>query len=164
MARFQRDIGWYKQEQSAKNRLHILRLSTTTTSFSMLLTIIMQKEFPDQFGCVMGEEIVAKYSFRIILSVTEVNAMLAYKHFCKEEVDGMLGFRKLLAEALVYNRYYKEEESPRRSSRLTKNAEHRVFRLPKGKKFFGTEVVDVDSSHPQSTCVDCTRKIQTCCI
>jgi hypothetical protein len=73
-----------------------------------------------------------------------------------------------LAEALVCNPYYKEEEeeeeSPRTSSRLTKNAEHRVFRLPKGKKFFGTEVVDADSSHPQSTCVDCKRKTQTCCI
>ena len=40
----------------------------------------------------------------------------------------MLGFRKLLAEALVCNPFYKEEEeeeeeeSPRRSSRLTKNA------------------------------------------
>jgi hypothetical protein len=103
--------------------------------------------------------------FAFILSVTEVNAMLAYKQFCKEEVDGMLGFRKLLAEALVCNPYYKEEvESPRRSSRLTKNAEHRVFRLPKGKKFFGTEVVDADSSHPQSTCVDCKRKTRTCCI
>ena len=103
--------------------------------------------------------------FAFILSVTEVNAMLAYKHFCKEEVDGMLGFRKLLAEALVYNRYYKEEESPRRSSRLTKNSEHRVFRLlPKGKKLFGTEVVDADSFHPQSTCVDYKRKTRTCCI
>jgi len=78
----------------------------------------------------------------------------------------MLGFRKLLAEALVYNPYYKEEEkeSPRRSSILTINAEHRVLRLPKGKKFFGTEVVDADSSHPQSTCVDCKRKTWTCCI
>ena len=47
--------------------------------------------------------------FAFILSVTEVNAMLAYKHFCKEEFDGMLGFRKLLAEALVCNPYYKEE-------------------------------------------------------
>ena len=75
--------------------------------------------------------------------------MLAYKHFCKEEVDGMLGFHKLLAEALVCNPYYKDEElSPQRSSRLTKNAEHTVFRLPKGKKFFGTEVVDADSSLP----------------
>ena len=61
--------------------------------------------------------------FAFILSVTEVNAMLAYKHFCKEEVDGMLGFRKLLAEALVCNPFYKEEEeeeeeeSPRSSSR-----------------------------------------------
>ena len=43
--------------------------------------------------------------FAFILSVTEVNAMLAYKHFCKEEVDGMLGFRKLFAEVLVCNPY-----------------------------------------------------------
>ena len=89
--------------------------------------------------------------FAFILSVTEVNAMLAYKHFCKEEVDGMLGFRKFLAEALVCNPYYykeEEKESPRRSLKLTINAEHRVFRLPKGKKFFGTEVVDADSSLP----------------
>ena len=58
--------------------------------------------------------------FAFILSVTEVNAMLEFKHFCKEEFDGMLGFRKLLAEALVCNPYYKEEEeSPRRSSRLS---------------------------------------------
>ena len=70
--------------------------------------------------------------FAFILSVTEVNAMLAYKHFCKEEVDGMLGFRTVLAEVLVSNPFYKEEdESPRGSSRLTKTAEHRVFRLPK---------------------------------
>ena len=68
--------------------------------------------------------------------------MLGYKHFCREEVDGMLGFRKLLAEALVCNPNYKEkekeeeEESPRRSSRLIKIVEHRVFRLPKGKKIF----------------------------
>ena len=75
----------------------------------------------------------------------------------------MLGFRKLLAEALVYNRYYKEEESPRRSSRLTKNAEHRVFRLPKGKKFFGTDFVDADSSHLQSTCVDWKMMTWTSC-
>ena len=37
----------------------------------------------------------------------------------------MLGFRKLFAEVLVCNSYYKEEEDlPRRLSRLTKNAEH----------------------------------------
>ena len=50
--------------------------------------------------------------------------MLGYKHFCREEVDGMLGFRKIFAEALVCYHYYKEEdkESPRRSSILTKNA------------------------------------------
>ena len=96
--------------------------------------------------------------FAFILSVTEVNAMLAYKHFCKEDVNGMLGFFKLLAEALVCNPYYykeEEKESPRRSLKLTINAEHRVSRLPKGKKFFGTEVVDAGSSHLQSTCVDC---------
>ena len=86
--------------------------------------------------------------FAFILSVTDENAMLAYKHFCKDkEVDGMLGFRKLLAEALVCsNPYYKEEEeSPRRSSRLTKNSDYRVFRLPKGNTFFGSEIVDADS-------------------
>ena len=37
------------------------------------------------------------------------DAMLAYQHFCKEEVDGMLGFRKHFAGALVYNSDYKEE-------------------------------------------------------
>ena len=96
--------------------------------------------------------------FAFILSVTEVIAMLAYKHFCKEEVDSMLGFRTILAEVLVSNPFYKEEdESPRGSSRLTKTAEHRVFRLPKGKTFFGTEVVDAEISHPQSTC-----KTRTC--
>ena len=28
-------------------------------------------------------------------AVTEVNAMLVYKHFRKDEVDGMLGFKKM---------------------------------------------------------------------
>ena len=138
----------------------------------MLLTIIMQRGIPQSvwrwYGRRNGGQ--ANIVFAFILSVTEVNAMLANKHFCKVEVDGMLGFPNLLAEALVCNPYYKgkeddeREESPRRLSRLTKNAEHRVFRLPKGKKFFGTEVVDADSSHPQSTCVDCKRKTRTCCI
>ena len=52
--------------------------------------------------------------FAFILSVTEVNAMLAHKHFCKEEVDGMLGFCKRFAEVLVCNPYYKEERRRRR--------------------------------------------------
>ena len=46
----------------------------------------------------------------LFLSVMAEDAMLAYQHFCKEEVDGMLGFRKLVfAGALVYNSYYKEK-------------------------------------------------------
>jgi hypothetical protein len=40
-----------------------------------------------------------------LLTVVEVNAILAYKHFCKEEIDGMIGFRKLFSEALVCNPY-----------------------------------------------------------
>jgi hypothetical protein len=42
----------------------------------------------------------------------------------RREVDGMLCFRKLVAEALVCYQYNNEEEkeSPRRLSRLTKNA------------------------------------------
>ena len=35
----------------------------------------------------------------------------------------------------------RNKESPRRLSRLTKNAEHIVFQLPRGMIFFGTEVV-----------------------
>ena len=50
--------------------------------------------------------------FAFFLSVMEVNhSMLAYKYFCiQEEVDATLGFRKLFAEALVCNHYYKEKE------------------------------------------------------
>ena len=55
----------------------------------------------------------------------------------------MLCFCKLVAEAMVCYHYNNEEDkqSPRRSSRLTINAEHIVFQLPRGKKIFGTEVV-----------------------
>ena len=72
--------------------------------------------------------------------------MLGNKHFCREEVDDMLSFRKIFAEALVCYHYYNEEdkESPRKLSRLHKNAEHIVFQqLLRGKIFFGTEVVDL---------------------
>ena len=49
----------------------------------------------------------------------------------------------LQRHCLVFYHYYNEvdKESPRRSSRLTKNAEHIVFQLPRGKIFFRTEVV-----------------------
>ena len=96
------------KEQGAKNsRLHILRLSTTTTSFSMLLTIIMQRSIPQSvwrwYVRRYGGQIARVLAF--LLTVVEVNAILAYKHFCKEEIDGMIGFRKLFSEALVCNPY-----------------------------------------------------------
>ena len=69
--------------------------------------------------------------------------MMPYLHisaFVMREVDGILGFCKLVAEAYPY---YKKEDhkSPRRSSGLTENAEHRDFGLPNGTQNFGKGVV-----------------------
>ena len=85
--------------------------------------------------------------------------------FVMWEVDGMLGFFKLVAEALLCNLYYKkgEQKSPRKSSRLTENAEHSDFGLPNGTQNFGKGVVDADSSHLQSTCVDWKMMTWTSC-
>ena len=127
LARFQWEFDRYK-ERSAKNRLHILGYPQPHA----------KRHSPISLEVVWATKWWPNRVFAFILPVTEVNAMLAYKHFCKyKKVDGMLGaFRKLLAEVLLCsNPYYKEEESPGKFSRLTKNSEHRVFRLPKGNAF-----------------------------
>jgi len=58
----------------------------------------------------------------------------------------------------------KEEELLRRSSRFIKYAEHRVFGQPKSTQNFGEGVVDADSSHLLSTCVDRKMMTWTCCV
>lgn len=56
-----------------------------------------------------------------------------------------------------------ENESPQSTAGSARIAKHGVYRLPTGKKFFGSVVVDADSSNPQSTCVGCKKKTRTCC-
>ena len=46
--------------------------------------------------------------------------------------------------------------------KLTKNAEHRAFGLPKGTQKFWTEAVNADISHLQTACADLKMMTWTC--
>ena len=55
--------------------------------------------------------------FAFLLSVTEVNCLLAIKHFYKQEKTSQYNFRTDLANELIFNKYLKkpiilEDESP----------------------------------------------------
>lgn len=93
-----------------------------------------------------------------LMSFTEDNAMLAYKYFCK---DLLVASLQAFAGALVLILISKMKEKnflEARSSRLTKNAEHRAFWLLKCNDIFGAAVVNSVKSHPQSTCIDRKRE------
>ena len=121
--------------------------------------------FPNQFGSDMGDKIVARWSAII---ATFIHGRRCYAFIWTHLWGGRLMAGSVFISSLwrhwyvILNLKKEEEESLRRLSRLTKNAEHRLFGLTKGTQSFGKGVVDAVSSHLQSTFVDWKMMTWTC--
>jgi len=105
--------------------------------------------------------------FAFLLAVTEVNMFLCDNFFYDAGHSCMLGFRKLVARALIYNEYYaqEEEESPRRSQR--KNSRycraHELLTIPPFKKFRSDGCFEnCKTKHNQRLC-QCGKRTRTYC-
>eukprot|EP00980_Cylindrotheca_fusiformis_P024084 scaffold11524_cov91-Cylindrotheca_fusiformis.AAC.3 len=102
--------------------------------------------------------------FAFLLSITEVNVMLASVAFGGAEQLPMLEFRKKFAYALINNDYLREEqEELRRSGRLLVENRHKLAVLEPGKKFKNFEIVDAQSLYPQAKCAHCPRRTRNYC-
>jgi hypothetical protein len=112
----------------------------------------------------LGYTMVAKQSICIFLAITEVNVKLAYEYFLGETQLPMLTFRKLLAQALIYNNRLEQatDPSPRRNIRR-RSVEHRLETQDQYKRWKGDRWVKAQTQFGQRKCVGCIRKIRTYC-
>jgi Transposase IS4 len=106
--------------------------------------------------------------FAFLLSITEVNCMLADVYFNSSNVTAMLDFRKSFAKAMINNSYYSKELvdchlDARRSARLSDFNDHELLTLPKKMKFSMHRIVDSVSDYPQAKCIGCTSRCRTYC-
>lgn len=106
--------------------------------------------------------------FAFLLSITEINIMLAATFFYGKKKTATLDFRKEFSKELIYNKYVtqeqrEEQESRRRSQRLALNVEHKLLHLPKNKKFCGAKFVTSSINYPQFKCSGCPKRIRTYC-
>ena len=107
--------------------------------------------------------------FAFLLAVMEVNVNLAMTYFLGQEETGQIVFRSKLAQTLIHNRHYNDEEDmtpvlrSKRQRRVPGHATHKLLTLAKSKKFDGGRIVDAESSYPQHKCSGCSKKICTYC-
>jgi len=105
--------------------------------------------------------------FSFLLAVTEVNVNLAKSYFItKDAPKPQLEFRRLLAKALINNKYILHDKAAvgiRRSPRGQHLTSHNLVKLPPYRKFKGCRIVKSKSQYPQATCEMGHRKIRTYC-
>lgn len=102
--------------------------------------------------------------FAFFIAITEVNCKMCYEHFLKSGALPMLTFRKLLAEALIFNNALLINDSltPRRSSRR-RTIEHRLDTMDQFKRWKNEKWMAAKTQFGQRKCVGCPRKIRTYC-
>lgn len=104
--------------------------------------------------------------FAFLLAVTEVNIFLADNFFFNGAHSCMLGFRKLFAYALIFNKYYSntESESISPTHRTRRQSAHHLITIPPYKKFRQDGVlIKTGTQYNQRKCQDCDRRVRTYC-
>ena len=96
--------------------------------------------------------------FAFLLAVTEVNASLGMVEFCDNAPTSQIEFRKKLADVLINNEYFNEEDdtTPVKKAKKQRTSVHSYCTLPKGKKFQEGRMVEAKSAYPQHKCTTCT--------
>ena len=104
--------------------------------------------------------------FSFLLSVTEVNAMLAMEKIYCHPKQSQLDFRKRLAYELIYNDELGFDDSPKKQKRRAAMADgHELKSLPPYSKFQGSQIVAAESQYPQRRCFSCgSKKCRTYCV
>ena len=79
--------------------------------------------------------------FAFLLAVTEVNVRLGMVEFCGNDPTSQIEFRKKLADVLINNEYFNEEDNktPVRKAKKQQTSVHSYCMLPKGKNFMMDE-------------------------
>ena len=75
--------------------------------------------------------------FAFLLAVTEVNVSLGMVEFCDNAPTSQIEFRKKLADVLINNEYFNEEDNttPVKKANKQRTSVHSYCMLPKGKNF-----------------------------
>ena len=103
--------------------------------------------------------------FAFLLAVTEVNVSLGMVEFCDNAPTSQIEFRKKLADVLINNEYFNEEDdtTPVKKAKKQRTSVHSYCTLPKGKKFQEGRMVEAKSAYPQHKCTTCTRRTRGYC-
>ena len=103
--------------------------------------------------------------FAFLLAVTEVNVSLGMVEFCDNAPTSQIEFRKKLADVLINNEYFNEEDdtTPVKKAKKQRTSVHSYCTLPKGKKFQEGQMVEAKSAYPQHKCTTCTRRTRGYC-
>ena len=90
--------------------------------------------------------------FAFLLEVTEVNVSLGMVEFCDNAPTSQIEFRKKLADVLINNEYFNEEDdtTPVKKAKKQRTSVHSYCTLPKGKNF-------------KIKCTTCTRRTRGYC-
>ena len=96
--------------------------------------------------------------FAFLLAETEVNVSLGMVEFCGNNPTSQIEFRKKLAEVLIFNEYFNEEEgaTPVKKAKKQQISLHSYCMLPRGKKSHDRQMVKVKSAYPQHKCTSCS--------
>ena len=75
--------------------------------------------------------------FATLLAVTEINVSLGMVEFCDNAPTSQIEFRKKLADVLINNEYFNEEDdtTPVKKAKKQRTSVHSYCTLPKGKNF-----------------------------
>ena len=105
--------------------------------------------------------------FAYLLATSEVNANLGEVKFGdKREPMPILEFRRLLAKDLMSNPWIKQtEEQERRqnSRRIAETLEHKLIKIPRGKKIFRGRLQNSKSEYPFNYCKCRAHRVRTYC-
>lgn len=104
--------------------------------------------------------------FSFLISITEINTLLAWTNIYGNPDPGTLQFRKILARELIDNPYLEEEKAANwfRRQPGRRGSGHELAHLPANKKFRGALIVDSDSRYPQKRCISCKKKVRSYCL
>lgn len=105
--------------------------------------------------------------FSFILAISEVNAYLAWTYFKLERLE-FLNFRKLLAQALIYNRYVEKDAAVEvRRGRKRRVVDHELLKAPHhARRWTGTEWdLSAKNKYQQYICsgIGCKSQVRTYC-
>lgn len=102
--------------------------------------------------------------FSFLLSVSEINSLLAWTNIYGNERQETLDFRQELSGELINNIYLEEVSiAERRRRPASMGTGHVGLSIPKGMKFEGPTLVAANSQYPQKKCSGCGQKTRSYC-